>query len=55
MDAAGAIPPSPASLGPHRGDDLVLAATTGKLADIQEATRQLLTPVIYENWKPTGT
>jgi len=33
---------------------ILLAATTGKVADIQEATRQLLTAVIQENWKPIG-
>jgi len=33
---------------------ILLAATTGKVADIQEATRQLLTAVIHENWKPIG-
>jgi len=31
------------------------APQVGKLADIQEATHQLLTAVIHENWKPTGS
>jgi len=33
---------------------ILLAATTGKVADIQEAIRQLLTAVTHENWKPIG-
>ena len=33
---------------------ILLAATTGKVADIQEETRQLRTAVIHENWKPNG-
>jgi len=32
---------------------ILLAATTGKVADIQEATRQLLTAVLHENWSPS--
>ena len=29
---------------------IMLAGTTGEAADIREATRQLLTAVIFENW-----
>ncbi len=29
---------------------ILLAGRTGKVADVQEATRQLLTAVIHENW-----
>ena len=48
----GPLPYTCRTVAPQSGAEMILlAATTGKAADVQEATRKMLVALIFENWR----